>query len=356
MKKRPVLNTFILFFLFFELSSCAKVGYLWNQGLGQISLFSQGRKNRDILNDPKIPEEVKSKVRQIEKYKNYFYAYWKRESTRIYTETTILDREAVTYLVIASAFNEIKPKKECFPFMGCFPYLGFFSKKDAHIYANELESENWVTYVRPVYAYSTLGYFEDNILSSFFQYNDKEMAEMIFHELFHTIFFIKGEVDFNEALASYFSKEMVIDFFKMGAQERKKMAKSSAKMKKMNEKIVVLTKKLNDSYKEKKFKEKAEATQFFDNFMRSEFLPALVSTCTDLEIDNCYPAQRKWNNASLAAFLTYEKSGVSLEKLRGHLSLELKDFYRHIEREYKEYQKKKPKHTFSDQLFKPILN
>ncbi len=320
-----------------------------------MSLFSKGRKNQLVLEDKLVAERIKNKIRFIETYKAYFYNYWKRTPTQIYSETTILDRDAVTYLVIASAFNEIKPKKECFPFMGCFPYLGFFSEKDAAEHANILQAQNWVTYVRPVYAYSTLGYFEDNILSSFFKYNDEDLAEMIFHELFHTIFFIKGEVDFNEALATYFSKEMVLDYFKVDVKSREVRFEKAQKLKKLNEKIVELTKRLNKSYKKKSFEKKEAASVFFDSFMKGQFYPELESKCRELEVSYCYPLKRKWNNASLAAFLTYEKKNISFEKLRNTLSLNLIDFYKYIENEYEKYQKQKGKVSFSDQLFKPIL-
>src|SRR5690606_28211743 len=52
------------------------------------------------------------------------------------------------------------------------------------------------------------------ILSSFFYYDDLDLAELIFHELFHTIFFIKDDVDLNENLANYFGKELVRLYFK----------------------------------------------------------------------------------------------------------------------------------------------
>jgi len=80
----------------------------------------------------------------------------------------MLENSAVTYLVVASPFNEIKAVETCFPVMGCFPYLGFFNLNSAKNFAKEKENENYVTWIRPVYAYSTLGYFTDTILSSFF--------------------------------------------------------------------------------------------------------------------------------------------------------------------------------------------
>ena len=62
--------------------------------------------------------------------------------------------------------------------------------------------------------YSTLGYFDDPILSSFFNYNKFDLTVLIFHELFHTIYFYKNKVQLNENLANFFGREMAIEYYK----------------------------------------------------------------------------------------------------------------------------------------------
>src|SRR5690606_2478177 len=131
-----------------------------------------------------------------------FYHYFDAKPTSIYSKTTMLENPAVSYLVIATPHTSLEPHQFKFPFVGSFPYIGFFNKDSAQKFARELEEdENLVTWVRPVYAYSTLVYFEDRILSSFFHYEDVELAELIFHELVHSCFFIMDEVDLNEHMA-----------------------------------------------------------------------------------------------------------------------------------------------------------
>ncbi|MBT5093001.1 MAG: hypothetical protein HOM21_02085, partial [Halobacteriovoraceae bacterium] len=199
--------SFLLIVAFLS-SGCAKFSYLVEQGIGQLKLQSRSKKNSEILKDPTVEESIKDKIKLITKYKEYFYRYWGKPSTGIYSKTTILKGEAVTHLVIVSPADKIEALEECFPLVGCFPYLGFFKKASAKEYASKKSAEGFVTYTRPVYAYSTLGKLEDRILSSFFQYKDSELAELIFHELFHTIFFIKDEVELNENLANYFGQVM----------------------------------------------------------------------------------------------------------------------------------------------------
>ncbi len=50
-------------------------------------------------------------------------------------------------------------------------------------------------------AYSTLGKFNDPILSTMLSYGDDELASIIFHELSHQVVYIPDDTSFNEAFA-----------------------------------------------------------------------------------------------------------------------------------------------------------
>jgi predicted aminopeptidase len=338
----------IAFLCILLLSSCAKVGYVFEQGVGQFSLLMSGVDNEKMLKDPKVKPEHKEKIRKIEKYKKYFYEYFERKTTDIYSETTILKGDAVTYLVISSPFDKIEALEECFIFAGCFPYLGFFKESSAKEFAKDQEEDGLVTYIRPVYAYSTLGNFEDNILSSFFYYDDIGLAELVFHELFHTIFFAKDEVDLNENLANYFGQEMVLDYFKLDEMQKKERKASREKSSNLSMEVVVQAKKLQELYKLKTPKTKKDSEVLLAQFLKESFIPSLEKKCTELGIDfkKCFPLKRSWNNASLAAFLTYEKSMDKIHSIRDSKGLSLKDFFSYIEKEYNSYRDKGSKDSF----------
>lgn len=349
------LKKFFFIILIINLSSCAKTRYMLEQGSGQLKLLWSAKKNEKMLSDPNVTEDVKNKINQIQVYKNHFYGFWDKEPTKIYSKTTILKGKAVTYLVISSKYYEIKPLTECFPFMGCFPYIGFFSKESAMDYRREKEAENYDTYIRPVFAYSTLGYFTDTILSSFFYYQDIELAELIFHELFHTIFFVKDEVDLNENLANYFGKEMAKDYFKDDPNLEKRKGELD-KSQLLRKKLVELVQQLNRIYEQEGGAKLTMelAHQKRDIFLKEKFMPDVEAFCRDNKIENCFPLNREWNNASFAAFMTYEKKADKLDMLRDKLNLDLKSFYRYIESEYKEYEEKDIPGKFGDFLFRKL--
>lgn len=355
LKKKIIPNIFVLLVLVLS-TSCAKFDYLYEQGVGQMSLLSKGRDNKEMLKSVRVPKNHKEKIKRIEELKTHFYKYWNKKETKIYSQTTMLKNRAVTYLVIASPYQEIKAVENCFPLMGCFPYLGFFNLSSAKVFAKEKESEELVTWIRPVYAYSTLGYFTDTILSSFFEYDDYELAELIFHELFHTIFFVTNEVDLNENLAMYFSERMLEEYFLSINQVEylKFEQKKDSDNKKIKQLVVMLANELQEHYKSLFPKNKEEGEQILNEFMEDRFKVEVMKKCQAINIQpkDCFPLERKWNNASFAAFLTYEKKSNDLASLQKKLGLDLKGYYNWIVKKYEDFSAQSEEEDFENYLFK----
>ena len=311
----------------------------------------QGRPNQEVLEDPDVSPQDKEKIKKIIQYKKWFYAYWGEEESDIYNKTTFLKDKAVTYLLIASPYDRIEAKEECFPLMGCFPYLGFFNRKDALKRAKILEKEDWITWLRPVYAYSSLGKLNDRILSSFFHYNDRDLAELVFHELFHTMFFIKSEVELNENLANFFAIQMRSLYFKEEAPPEKDES--------WHQLLLSQIKTLSALYAREKNLTKSQARQILDRFLKVQFRPALLQYCQRHRISPCHSAQQKdWNNARFAAFLTYQNQEKSIQQLYQRLKKDapfsLKKFFLYIKDRYNDYKREKEKSSFSDYLLKSV--
>lgn len=333
-------------------SSCAKVSYLWNQGVGQLQIQKNSRPNNVVLEDETVEAADKHKIRLIQEYKDYFYRFFSEKPTDIYTETTFLPHEAVTYLVIASPYNTVRAKEECFWFVGCFPYLGFFDYSHAKNHALELQNDGFETYIRPVYAYSSLGYFEDRILSSFFYFEELSLAELIFHELFHTIFFIKDEVELNEALANFFAAELLENYFQGKPQKLTRFLANQELNDKLRERMVDYTKKLNLLYDKTTVETKEQASFLRKKLFEEDFKGDFKSLCKGL--DKCFPLDRKWNNASLAAYLTYENDQGKIQSLKEKTSMDLKGFLEYLRNKYEDFKRKDPDDSFSDYLFQSM--
>ena len=342
------------------IGSCSKIKYLIEQGKGQNEILKGAKDNEEVLNDHSISENFKKKIRKVIELKNYYYDFWREEKSEIYSKTAFLKKEAVSYLVIASPFDKIEPKEECFPFFGCFPYLGFFKEELAKEYAENLKKDGYEVYIRPILAYSTLGYFDDPILSSMLVLDDYDLTETVFHELFHTTLFIKNEVDFNEALADLVAQEMTSIYYSFDKSNKEIRDLKRNKMRSLERWLVGKTKKLNSIYSYHQNLEKYQSKGILNNFLKNELYPEAKNKCASLNIlkDNCFPTKIEWNNAAFTSFLTYEEEDERLSKLKKDLNLSLRGFVDFIKLRYKEYDKYRENRlkNFTDFLFQRAEN
>ena len=350
--------SWIFFLTFFISVGCAKLGYLTEQGIGQMKLQWRGERNEEVLNNPKISSEVKRKILLVEEYKKFFYYYFGQKASTIYTKTTMLDSKAVTYLVIASPHTEMKAYEFEFPFMGSFPYLGFFNLDSAKSFAKDLQEEqDLVTWIRPVYAYSTLGYLEDRILSSFFEYDDVELAELVFHELFHTVFFIKDDVELNENLANLYGEEMLKEYFK-DRGELKYYLVTQEKKNILDKRAVELIGILQAEFaKLGGFITAKKADELTSRFLNEVFRPDLKEMCHKIQLaESECEFKDEWNQATFAAFLTYEEEQDFLNDLMKTKAMNLKDFLSWLKKEYKNFTPDKKVTSFTEHLKTKVAN
>ena len=345
-----VLVKFSLLLSLMLLIGCSKVAYVFDQARGQLSLLNRAKPNQEVLHDVQVKKEHKQKISNIMEYKKFFFSFFNEKEQNIYSKTTMLNREAVTFLVIRSPLNKIEGIESCFPILGCFPYLGFFSKSSAEEFVQERQSLGESVWMRNVYAYSTLGYVSDPILSSFFQYDDFDLAELIFHELFHVIFFIKGEVELNENLANFFARKMKQIYFVNDTDALKNKIAKDKRHEKLRGEIARLAQELSKKYS-KDNASTEQAKVILESFIESTFNPQVRTACKKNGISNCYPLTQKWNNAHFAAFMTYEAKKDQLDNLFKKLQLDLRGFFNYIKEKHSTYQTTTKRDSFETYLF-----
>ena len=329
------LANLIIPFLFL---SCAKLSYISEQAVGQLSLEYADIDVENFLDDPSQSASHKEKVKLILKAKEFFYTYFDLDQVSIYDEVKMLDQDAVTYLVVHSKKDEIRAQSSWFPVLGEFPYLGFFSKNSAIEFVKEKEELGFQTYMRAVYAYSTLNHplmpFDDNILSSFFFYQNEDLVELIFHELSHTIIFVKDNISFNENLASFIAERLRIKYYGLGKKKEHRLLFEREQNKKLTEYISEQVMKL------KKLYTNASGDDYegiLNRFTNDRFLPSVKEYCKEIGLENCWPLTGTWNNARFAALGTYSDKQSEIQKIFKKSGLSLKDFVKKmvlIENEY----------------------
>jgi predicted aminopeptidase len=127
--------------------------------------------------------------------------------TKNYTKFVNIDRDYLAAIVSASAKDSFRRHEWRFPIVGSVPYKGFFIADDARREAAKLKKKGLDVWVRPVDAFSTLGWFRDPLYSFMRDYAPHRLADLLIHELTHATVFIKGNVQFNEELAEFVGSE-----------------------------------------------------------------------------------------------------------------------------------------------------
>ena len=124
-----------------------------------------------------------------------------------------LGRPFAVWNVIATPEFSTQPHEWCFIVAGCASYRGYFNPNDAREFADELRQQGMDVYVGGVWAYSTLGYFDDPLLSSMLRQDEAALVGVIFHELAHQLIYVKNDTGFNEAFATAVEQEGVRRWF-----------------------------------------------------------------------------------------------------------------------------------------------
>jgi predicted aminopeptidase len=115
---------------------------------------------------------------------------------------------------MAAPKTELKPYTWWYLFVGRVPYKGFPSEESAKVEADRFAAQGYDTHIRQAAAFSTLGWFDDPLLAHLLHYDKVTLAEIVFHELLHNTFFVKGAVDFNESLANFVGYRAAMSFFR----------------------------------------------------------------------------------------------------------------------------------------------
>ena len=131
-----------------------------------------------------------------------------------FTTYSKLDRDTLVLVVSATYRDRLERKTWWFPIVGRFPYKGFFNFEQAKKTAAQLEKEGYVVTVGPSSAFSTLGWFNDPLVTTTLRQDSVTLVNTVIHELLHNTFFAKGRVTFNESFASFVGGRGAEHFFR----------------------------------------------------------------------------------------------------------------------------------------------
>jgi predicted aminopeptidase len=183
------------------LAGCESLAYYGQAIGGHFQMLAAARPIDDWLADPSTPPDLKARLETAQRIREFATTNLHLPDNGSYTSYADLGRRYAVWNVFAAPQFSVDPKQECFPFTGCVAYRGFFSEREAEHYAEKLRKQGYDVYVGGVLAYSTLGWFDDPLLSTFIRYPEAQVARLVFHELAHQLVYAKNDTTFNESFA-----------------------------------------------------------------------------------------------------------------------------------------------------------
>jgi predicted aminopeptidase len=183
------------------LSGCETLAYYAQAVGGQLDLLARSQPVSTVMADPATPKQLRERLELARSIRDYASRELKLPDNGSYRRYADIGRPYVVWNVVAAPEFSLDPVESCFPVAGCVPYRGFFAREDAERYGERLRAAGNDISVRGVPAYSTLGRFDDPLLSTFIRNPDAQLARLIFHELAHQLLYVKGDSTFNESFA-----------------------------------------------------------------------------------------------------------------------------------------------------------
>ena len=308
--------------------SCETVGYYSQAARGQLEILNSRRAIETLLQVDSIDASLKEKLRLVVSLKAFAAQELGLPDTDNFTSYAALDREHVVWNVFAAPEFSMNPLNWCYPIAGCVSYRGYFKESAALDYAARLSAEGYDVYTGGVDAYSTLGWFNDPVLSTVINRVDYQLAGLIFHELAHQVVYLKGDTTFNESFATAVEREGVTRWLKQVGQSELISAASKSQMR--QEQFLELVSSYQDRFSELY---EAEAEDSEKRRLKSELQVSLRDDYARIKQQwGGYAGYDDWfenslNNAQLSTVSSYNQLVPFFESEIAAVSGDMQAFY-----------------------------
>ncbi|MCL5043671.1 MAG: aminopeptidase [Deltaproteobacteria bacterium] len=192
-RRRPGPALLLLAGLALCLGGC-DIGYLSRAAYEEGRLLWERRPVAAELADPALSGEAREKLKTALAVRRFARDRLGLNVGGAYTTVSEVDPGATVWVLIACPKDSLRRLRA--------------ARK-----ARAMERRGYDTLVRSTVAFSTLGYFDDPVLSNMLSLDRVELAAVLIHELFHRTFFLAGDARFDESAASYLGARGAEEFF-----------------------------------------------------------------------------------------------------------------------------------------------
>jgi len=193
--------------------------YLSRGAWEEAKILSRREPISEIVARPGTPPATRAKLKLVLDARKYAKDSLALRVNDSFTTYSRLDSDTLVLLLSAAYRDTLKAYTWWFPVVGRVPYKGYFDFEEAIRTAQEMEQEGFDTYLRPADAFSTLGFFNDPLLSTTLKSDSLTLANTVIHEVTHNTFYAAGEAAFNESFAMFVGARGAAAFFRAREQE-----------------------------------------------------------------------------------------------------------------------------------------
>ena len=204
----------VLLTLFLTPTGCYLSRGAWEEG----RILARRKPIVEIVADPRVDVVTRRKLQIVLAARQYAKDSIRLRAKESFTTYSPLDKDTLVLVLSAAYRDRLEGYTWWFPIVGSVPYKGYFDFSAARRDAERFYREGYDVSLRPSDAFSTLGWFNDPLLSTSLRRDSLELVNTVIHELTHNTYYAPSNVAFNESFASFVGARGAAAFFRSRGQ------------------------------------------------------------------------------------------------------------------------------------------